>query len=299
METETKRCLFCDQIVAVKQKGMDDWYISCNCSPGGTYALDRASYDSYYALSYSEKRQLFPVISAYIREMTDCDEQVRLSYKDIQMFESSPIIPTTIEEKGIKLLRYLHRHCSKPGEAVVIHQLSSSYNLTYSMNLQELVYIIEKLKGEEYIERVGGKFWLTDKGWQEAVLCAGGQRLKPCLLLVSGTSEQRVEWPEELFPKLEQCGYLPRMMEITDSGALNAQTMQLISESKLLIADVSGQASLACFAAGYALGVDVPVLWVVHSADANKMKMPFDRIRPLIWDSEESLGQMLEQQLAN
>ncbi len=297
METDTKRCLFCDQLVPVKQKGGDDWFISCNCSPGGTYGLEQSSYESYYALSYTIKRQLFPIISAYIRELTDCDEQVRLTYKDITMFEDSKIIPVTIEEKGNKLLRYLYRHCSGPGEAVVIHQLSYSYNLTYSMNLQELVYIIEKLKGEEYIERVGSTFWLTDKGWQEAALSAGGKRLKPCVLLVSGVGEQRLAGSEELLHKLEQCGYLPRLVEITDAGGLNEQTIQLISESKLLIAEVSGHASSAYFASGYAIGIEVPVLWVLHSADASITNMPYGQIKPLIWDNEEHLGLMLEKQL--
>lgn len=299
MESETKRCLFCDQVVSVKQKGGDDWFISCNCSPGGTYGLEQASYDSYYALSYTIKRQLFPIISGYIRELTDCDVQVRLTIHDLSMFESSPVIPSTIEEKGNKLLCYLHRHCSKPYEPVVIHQLSASFNLTYSMNLQELVYIVEKLKEEGFIERVGSKFWLTDKGWKEAALSSGGQRLKLCVLLIEGNGEQRLEWPEDLYPKLEECGYLPQLIEITDDGGLNKQAMQLISESKLLIADVSGQASSACFAAGYAIGIEVPVLWVVHSEDVNNTKMPFDSIQPLIWNSEENLGLMLEQQLIN
>ncbi|BBH20761.1 hypothetical protein Back11_21060 [Paenibacillus baekrokdamisoli] len=302
METETKRCLFCDQMVPVKEKGTDDWFISCNCSPGGSYGLQQASYDSYNALGYSIKRQLFPLVSAYIREKTDCDEQVRLTFNDFARFEQLSTSPMSVEEKGIKLLQYLFRHSSKPDEPVVIHQLSLSFNLTYSINLQELVYIIEKLKGEEYLERIGSTFWLTEKGWKEAASYSGSRRLKPCLLLIAGDSVPLLDWSEGLIAKLGECGYLPHMVELSDSTGLNEQTMHLIVESKLVIVDASGQGTAACFAAGYAIGLEVPVLWAVHAGETGPMKTPYrpipsKKFQSLVWDNEAHLMTLLQKQL--
>ncbi|MFD2880691.1 hypothetical protein ACFTAO_39725 [Paenibacillus rhizoplanae] len=143
---QKKHCAFCDQIVPITADGEYDQYIDCSCSPGGSYSLLRDSYESILALSFQQKRDMLHLISGYIREKTDCGEKVILAFSDLEDIVDAPGIPVTAEDKGDRLLHYLHRHCDVPGEPVVIHPLSRSYNLTYSPNLQELVYIIDRLQ---------------------------------------------------------------------------------------------------------------------------------------------------------
>ena len=124
---DTKRCLFCDSLVQVKHKGGCDWYMNCLCSPSGTYGLTDDSYEPFRLLSYSDKRNMFPIISAYIREKSDCEEVVIISFDERDAILLSPQIPLTTEEKGLRLLRYLHRHASGPEDPVVINQFSQSF----------------------------------------------------------------------------------------------------------------------------------------------------------------------------
>jgi len=74
---------------------------------------------------------------------------------------------------------------------VLIQPLSSSYNLTYSPNLQELVYILDKLTNEQFMIREGMTFKLTDEGWNEAAAIAGGKKIKPCIVLMSDAEDLR------------------------------------------------------------------------------------------------------------
>ncbi|MEK4058232.1 MULTISPECIES: hypothetical protein [Paenibacillus] len=293
-----KHCLFCDEIVPIKPEGDYDRYIGCACSPGGFYSLRRDSYEPINSLPHPKKRDMLHLISAYIRELTDCDEKVTLAANDLEPIANSPKIPVTIEDKGNRLLQYLYRHSEGPEEPVVIQPLSSSYNLTYSPNLQELVYIIDKLINEQLLIREGMSFKLTGKGWSEAAANAGGKKLKPCVVLISDEGDLRTEWLELLLPKIEQCGYLPRLLTHTKTQSREQYSLELIADSKLMIADLSGQSPEVYFAAGYALGLNIPVIWTVNGSDADNLFVQIQDIRPMVWDTAEELAVLLQQRLS-
>lgn len=294
-----KHCLFCDEIVPIESAGDYDKYMSCSCSPEGFYSLLRESYESINSLSYQEKRHIFPVISAYIRERTDCEDLVALSIDDMNIIANSPKIPVTIEEKGNRLLQYLYRHSDAAEEPVVIQPLSRSYNLTYSPNLQELVFIIDKLATEQFMIREGMTFRLTTKGWSEAALSAGGRKLKSCCVLISDEEAMGGEWLDKVLPKIEQYGYVPQLINLRNINSTEPNFIELVSASKLVIADLTGQEPEVYFAAGYALGRDIPVIWTVRGYDADKLKVQTGDIRPLVWENTEELTAILQQRLSN
>lgn len=293
-----KHCLFCDEIVPIQPEGDYDKYISCSCSPGGFYSLRSDSYEPINAFPHPKKRDMFHVISGYIRESTDCGEEVALTVNELEPIAISPKIPVTLDDKGNRLLQYLYRHSENPGDAVVIQPLSSSYNLTYSPNLQELVYIIDKLIGEQLLIREGMTFKLTDKGWSEAAASAGGKKLKPCLVLIADEKERCTEWTEKLLPRIEQLGYLPRLLAHTATQNPDPYSLELIADSKLIIADLTGQSPEVYFAAGVALGLNIPVMWTVHSSEADSLVVHVQEIRPMVWDTAEELTVMLQQKLS-
>ncbi|WP_340025713.1 hypothetical protein MHI24_11225 [Paenibacillus sp. FSL K6-1096] len=289
---QKKHCAFCDQIVRITADGEYDQYIGCSCSPGGSYRLLRDSYEPILALSFQQKRDMLHLISAYIREKTDCGEKVILAFSDLENIVNAPDIPVTAEDKGNRLLQYLYRHCDGPGEPVVIHPLSRSYNLTYSPNLQELVYLIDRLQGEGLLVREGMNFTLTPMGWEQAAATAGGRTLQQCLVLLPDDEKLRAEWQDKLWGKIEQFGYLPRLLD-----GVAANSLEPVADSKLVIADLTGQSSGVYLAAGYALGLNLPVIWTVRSDEAEELKVHFQEIRPLVWDTGEELVILLQQKL--
>ncbi|WP_217559124.1 hypothetical protein [Paenibacillus sp. GbtcB18] len=296
---EKKRCLFCDQIVPIGREDGYDLYTGCYCSPDGSYGLHRDSYDPYSVLSYQTKHLMFPVISAYIRELTDCGETVRLTIDDLEAIRNSPRVPVTIEDKGIRLLQFFYRHSGGPDEAVVLQQLPKSYNLTYSPNLQELIYIIEKLKEERLLERMGSSFKLTAQGWKTAEESLGGKRLKPCFVLLPEDVETRHQWTEKVLPVIEQCGYDPRTSEKTPREKEADYNLRMIADSKLLIADLGAQGPEVFLAGGYALGRNIPVIWTSRRAGDETTASPSEKIRPFVWETAEELASILRQRLTS
>lgn len=170
--------------------------------------------------------------------------------------------------------------------------------MTYSPNLQELVYIIDKLISDQLLIREGMTFKLTETGWNEAAESAGGKKLKPCLVLVSDEENLSTTWLEKLLPKIEQCGFLPRLLTHTKTQNGEKYELDQIAESKLIIADLTGQSPEVYFSTGYALGLNIPVLWTVNSIEADKLFVQLKDIRPIVWDSAEELAIILQQKLS-
>ncbi|PYI52169.1 hypothetical protein [Paenibacillus flagellatus] len=294
---ETKQCIFCGKIVPVQAKGETYRFVGCLCAPESSYKLRADSCDAYAALPVQTKQLLFPILSGYIRELTDCDEPVCLSIDDAETIRNSPRVPVTVEAKADKLLRFFYRRSGGPNETIVLRQLGDHFNLTYSPNLQELVHIIEKLRDERLIERTGSAFRLTESGWREAAAKAEGRRLKRCAVVVRHRDGMRGEWAETVFPRLEQCGFLPSYVEYTPTGKLGDDALQSIADSKLLIADLSGASPDAYLAAGYALGLDVPVVCTVQRGDADRLPVQSGHLRPIVWEQAAGLADMLQHRL--
>lgn len=288
-----KHCPFCNELVPTEPAGDYDRFIGCFCSPGGNYHLLSDSYSAIQSFSYVKKRALFPIVSAYIREKTGDKDRVFLTLDDMDIIPNYEGIPATMAEKEARLLQFLYKNSEAPGEAVVLHPLLQHYNLTYSLNLQEFVYIIEKLRDRQCIKREGGTLRLTETGWQEAAAGSGGRKRKSCLVLMSSDEEYEQEWLETVLPKLEQLGYIADVADCSNLDDSDTGLAHLIVESKLIVADVTHRPPTEYFAAGYALALNIPVVWTMKPDRGNPGHTSQLPLRPVLWNTTEELSDAL------
>ncbi|TVY11390.1 hypothetical protein [Paenibacillus cremeus] len=285
---DTKRCLFCNKIVSFQVKDEKEIYTGCCCAPESNYSLTVESYASFASLSLDLSRQAFPIISGYIRNSTVCGEKVDVSFEDLETICNSADIPVTIEEKEYLLLRYLYKQCTGPDEPIHIRPLSEHYNLAYSRNLQEFVYIIERLRDKKWIERSGTTFQLTKDGWDETAARMAKIAPEPCVILLHKTSLQQI-WRDLVPPLLKQYGFHARFVETSN---LN-ESLELISECKLLVADLSDDTSRGCFAAGYALGIGIHVISTIPYSLREALPRLTNQLNTIYWEKTEDLSTAL------
>jgi len=107
-----------------------------------------------------------------------------------------------------------------------------------------------------------------------------------------------MEWVAKLLPKIEQFGYLPRLLRHMTTQNREPYSLEHIEDSKLIIADLTGQSPEVYFMAGYALGLNIPVIWTVNSSEADNLFVQVKNTRPMVWDSAEELAVLLQQKLS-
>ncbi|GKU78230.1 hypothetical protein [Paenibacillus sp. L3-i20] len=289
-----KHCLFCNELVTIENSGNIDHFSGCMCAPEGHYSLEGDTYARIQGFPYAKKRKLLPFVSAYIREESARTGSIHLTIDVVEEIEQASFIPATLEEKGKRLLTFLYGKSESADEPINLHPLSQHYNLTYSPNLQEFVYIIELLKESEMITREGSVLKLTTLGWSEAMSLSGGKKSKSCVILLSDESAILTDWTTSVFPRIEQCGYKVELIGISVLRRMEDSTLSRVSQSNLVIADLTESEPEIYYAAGYAKCSSVPTIWTMRSSEAEQLHTQGEWIRPLLWDDVEQLTERLQ-----
>ncbi|MEK3882600.1 hypothetical protein [Paenibacillus sp. PL2-23] len=292
-----KHCLFCNELAALESDDDGfDTYSDCMCAPGAFYRLDSKAYSAIQALPYARKRTLLPQVSAYIREQFEEGDRAALTLDQVQAIADSPAVPITQEEKEKRFLRYLYRRTDAPMEPVSLHPMTRNYNLAYAANLQEFVFIMEQLRDSGRILREGAVLKLTEHGWSDAAAIAGGGKRKLCTVL-AGDESIGQELASPLLPGLEQCGYQTRMLLPSGLKKADAELLESLRGSKLIVADLTEAGPELYYAAGFAASAGVPIIWTVQSEQADRLLGQSEWIRPFVWDKPEELVYTLQHKL--
>lgn len=302
MTANHKRCLFCEKPVNVRNPGSSINYLfrNCFCSPDGQYEISAEDYDLLNSWPHADKRSSFHLISGYIRELTDQGEPVHITQDLALSIQHSSLIPLNIEEKKAKCLLYLKRHAAEPHEPVQLTQLSEAYHLTYSPNLQEFIYILEEMKGEKLIERIGSALSLTSKGWETALKLAIPKGDKTCFIAIHDESSGLRECFQQVI--IPQMGAQGIDAILPDTESHEAQDIRKqIAESDVMIADFTLPHRHVYFEAGYAEGKGVPVIYTLHVESEAKADalLPDEALRSetIFWDTPEELAELLRTRL--
>ncbi|TYP76356.1 hypothetical protein [Paenibacillus methanolicus] len=293
---ETKRCLFCEQIVPARLVGEELLFENCFCAPSGQYRLRHDYYATGQEAGFRAKSELFPLVSGYIRERTEYDEAVALTEETIASIRTSPDVPGSIEEKAIRLIRYLYRNAQGANVPVFIHRLTERYNLTYSPNLQEFIYIIDCLRQEGLIERSGSSLKLTEEGWAKAAEAEGKLGAKRCAVLLPRDEQLRQAWIDDILPGLASIGYQPMLNTWEEQRRGDEDAATMLAGCKFAIADATGQSPSVFYAAGFAQGNRIPVIWTVRKEQADGVSVPPGQARPIRWADTEELAAKLQLQ---
>ncbi|GIP38656.1 hypothetical protein J31TS4_19360 [Paenibacillus sp. J31TS4] len=304
MAIPQKRCLFCEKPVNVKPLNGGSVYLfrSCYCTGDGEYRIGASVYDQFNRMDLGDKRDSFYLISAYIREQTDRGEEVELLAGNTAVILESPLIPRTVEAKMDKLLSFLHRNAQGPGDEVQLDPMHASFNLTYSPNLQEFIYILEQLKTEKLINRVGATLSLTEQGWEAAERLYEQEQRPGKLCYISMTEDSELLGPmkESVFPRLRDKGYEPLAPDQPAGEPGAARDMRReIGEADLLIADVTVPKPHLYFEAGYAEGLGIEVIYTVRQDAVWEQTFGIMQTEPLVWETADELADKLVVKLAS
>jgi hypothetical protein len=96
-----------------------------------------------------------------------------------------------------------------------------------------------------------------------------------------------------VLPILEKHGFFARFVEISkleDSSGL-------ISECKLLIADLTGVPSEGYFVSGFALGSGIQLICTVRYREGEPLPPLMNRLKPVLWREMEELAAALRNKL--
>ena len=207
-----------------------------------------------------------------------------------------------VSEKQTLLMRAIERRTDYPGALVQMH--TKDYPLAWTRNYEELKFIIRSLKerGLIYIDvhenRIDTGFFKTKilpDGWdyldKHSQLPAFTNQ---AFVAMSFEKELDPVWENGIKPAVEKAGYKPhRVDKEPHIDRIDAKIIADIKDSKFVIADVTKQKQGVYFEAGYALGLNRPVIWCVREDDLKNIHFDTRQYNHIVWKTPEDLKEEL------
>jgi hypothetical protein len=181
------------------------------------------------------------------------------------------IKPLSVGAKAEKLLLYLGRKYPNPNQPIEFSGSGEELAASYSVNGDEARYIFNKYLGNyksfiAFPDRGGLPTTISPAGWDYLYsLQSINKESQIGFCAMWFHPEMRCLWDAGIEPGIKLAGYDPiRIDRVEHNNRIDDEIIATIRRSKFVVADFTGGRGGVYFEAGFALGINIPVIWTVR-----------------------------------
>ncbi len=296
-ELSKKPCPICEldaQDVQVKDRGERKAYKCARC---GSFKITRTAERQVKKLIQDSR------LSAWIRDRNERGlDIIEIHTGNIkEILERLPNY--TPREKMMILLKNLERMSKYPGDKAEIVP-RCDIPLAWANSTNELMYYLQALSDRGLIlllaeAKISDSFTptvaITADGWD--YLEESEKRLEEktqVFVAMSFSKTLNSIWKKAIEPAINEAGFRAYRVDAEPHiDRIDAKIITEIRNSRFLVADVTEQKRGVYFEAGYALGMNLPVIWTVREDDLEKVHFDTRQYNHIVWESEEELRDKL------
>ncbi len=217
---------------------------------------------------------------------------------DIEKIFSSVEIPATMLDKAYKIIRYLGNKSKTFGESIEMDP-ASAYPIAYAKE-KEFIFLLNYLVECDHITKDNKevrRIVLTMEGWQKfEELEKNRIDSKQCFVAMNFDDKLDEVYEEGIKKAIEEAGYKPlRVDKEEHNEKICDRIIAEIRKSKFVVADFTGQRQGVYFEAGFAKGLDIPVIWLCRKDEVDEKKLHFDtqQYNHITWENSDDLYEQL------
>lgn len=204
----------------------------------------------------------------------------------------------SVLEKQLFLLRAIERRTVYPGKEVMLNP-DIDYPLAWAVNRNEFDYILDSLEQRGLITQsdiIGScEVKISPHGWDYL----DSETVKPAFtdqVFVAMSFDKALNsvWEEGIKPAIEQAGYKAHRIDKEEHiDRIDAKIISDIKDSLFIVADVTQQKQGVYFEAGFAIGLNRPVIWCVKRDELEKVHFDTRQYNHIVWETPEQLKEQL------
>ena len=263
-------------------------------------AMQENPQDGFLALGGTESR-VRSDLSAWIRQQEGQDLLLTYGFlmEDSQdpyriAFDSKRAQIKTFQDRADRLLHYLGKLSKFAGQKQEIDD--RWFSRAWALNSKELSFILSHLENQKLIEKIGnGIYRVTSKGWTHIELLKQSNLESSQGFIAMSFEEALTEVYVKAFkPAVEEAGYDAfRVDHEPHNDMIDNKIISEIRRSRFLVADLTDHKQGVYFEAGYAHGLNIPVLWTCREDQGSKTHFDARQFNQVRWTPED-LGKLRE-----
>jgi hypothetical protein len=237
-------------------------------------------------------------LSGWVRDQNQLGEVPELTSDRINLIAASPL--PGIVERADRLLGYAIRNQSTLGEPFNIDR-SDFLAVTYSKDSDELVYLARFLNEEGLINLVtleGGNE-ITPRGYMryEALQTQPSASAQGFVAMWFNES-MREAYARGFEVGIRQAGYHSlRVDGVEHVGKMDDEIIAQIRRSRFVVADFTGHRAGVYFEAGFALGLNLPVIWSCRRDHISELHFDIRQFNCIDWTEPAELADRLQKRI--
>lgn len=245
------------------------------------------------------KQKFSHKISSWISEQNNLGKTPMLRSEDISNIESQR--DKKIKEKLDCFMLRLHK--AQIGSSVGMDNLNYCY-INGIDEFQTIVHYAESKKlingalypnGNYRLER------LTFEGLEYIEsLDEPNKNSKKVFCALNFTKELKDIFDKKIQEAINEIGFEYKRISSKDNDVNTKICDKVISEiksSRFVIADFTGQRNAVYFEAGYAMGMDIPVIWTCKKDEVDKLSFDTRQYPHILWETAEDLASQIKDRL--
>ena len=306
MENEVASCPICDdesRLLTTSDRGER---IDYDCPRCGVFRITRTASRMLVGSSDLHK------ISAWIREKKEYDRELPEIDSDFVRKGKDQLPDYDPMEKQLILMQVLKRKTKYPGDRVDIVSVFD-YPICWSSGMEEFGFYLDALQERGLLAFYDGKdeskmerkkmthdlssfeVEITAKGWEYLDAHQGADKHRRQAFVAMWFDESMDDaWEKGIKPAIEKAGYRPcRIDKERFAERIDVRMIAEIKKSRFMIADVTGHRENVYYEAGYAGGINIPVIWTVRENDLDNVKFDTRQFQHVAWKKEDELREQV------
>lgn len=234
-------------------------------------------------------------ISGWIRDQNNRHSSAKINDYVLGCIIAKPL--PSIPERMDQLLVEAARVQECLGSEIEF-RLPSFFASTYSKDAEELYFFHNMLSEKGFTRHIGKIFKITLEGYV---------RLDELTRKASNSSRGFVAmwFSKELDPAyggfekgIRGAGYEPIRIDRTEYiNRIDDEIIVQIKQSRFVVADFTGHRGSVYFEAGFALGLDLPVIWTCRKDHMEDLHFDIRQFNYIDWDTKEDLAKRLQNRI--
>lgn len=291
-----ENCPICGRSVEGSERSKSRDMHHVDCSVCGWYSItEEAVGELEHNPEYQGKKYL---LSGVIRSASDRTSRLEILSYDLPDLLDAANPPQNPLEAVDDILLHVLNHIEAAHEAVPLR--GTEYSVVYAHGAQEFKYLLEKAVELNYLESpVKSTFRLTLNGWERAAEIREEVTDSDRAFVAMWFKDKlRPAWEDGFKPALKQTGYSPiRIDRIEHNDRIDDRIIGEIRGSGLLVADFTGNRGGVYFEAGFALGLELPVIWTCHEDCVDDLHFDTRQYNHIVWEEPDDLRESLEDRI--
>ncbi|WP_340316373.1 hypothetical protein [Rhizorhabdus argentea] len=292
-------CLEKDAIGGVGQ-GLTSAYFCARCGPFSITTSAEAMLRNV--------GQPMPYLSGWCRDQQLESREAIIDSQVVGQCKSSTV--PSLRERAMRLLRWMVLLIDEEPsrDDLIVPDPSLYMGASYSTSDEQVNRLIRVLESIGFAERRsaggGGAYRYTVVTAEGALAVDEIQRANSQsasgFVAMWFSDDTREAWENGIRPAIREAGYDPvRVDDIEHVGKIDDEIINQIRKARFVVADFTGHRGGVYFEAGYALGLDIPVIWTCHQRDLLQLHFDIRQYNCLVWTDPVELHKRLVQRIEN